>query len=195
MSDSPNPPLPARRAADADREATARRVRDAAAEGRLDFNELEERLNSVYAAKTLAELEAVTADLGVTVPSEAPPLDLKTRSGSLRKTGYWRVPSHITAECTSGSIKLDFTAAECPHREVIVDVMAKSGSVVLIVPKGWAVDLDQASATSGTVVNKVRERPAPDGPLLRVSGKVLSGSISARYPRRSFWAWLTGKPL
>lgn len=194
MSDSPDSSVPARRVADADRETTARRVRDAAAEGRLDFPELEERLAAVYAAKTLGELQAVTADLGLTEANDPSELSLQTRSGSLKKTGYWRVPSHISAECTSGSIKLDFTAADCPHREVVVEVMAKSGAVVLIVPKGWAVDLDRASATSGTVVNRVRERPAPDAPILRVSGTVHSGTISARYPRRSFWAWLTGKP-
>ena len=197
MSDAQNHPLPARRAADADRDAAAQHLRDAAADGRLTMGEFEERLSEVYSAKTLGELQTITADLapvdaaveGVEIPS----LNLQTRSGSLYKRGYWRVPSRITAECTSGSIKLDFTAADCPHREVIVEVMAKSGSVLLIVPHGWAVDLDQASATSGVVVNKVHERPAPNAPVLRVSGKVLSGTIRARYPRRSFWAWLTGR--
>lgn len=191
MSDSPDRPLPERRAADVDRETTAKRLRDASAEGRLSFIELEERLDAVFSAKTLAELENITADLVPVEESTVPSLDLRTRSGSLKKRGYWRVPAHITAECTSGSIKLDFTEAECPHREVTLDVSAKSGSVVLIVPKGWAVDLDRATATSGSVVNRVRERPSPHAPMLRVSGKVLSGRISARYPRRSFWAWLS----
>lgn len=197
MSDSQSHPLPARRASDADREATAQHLRDAATEGRLSLSELEERLESAFSAKTLGELKAITADL---LPTEAsvdtrtvPPLNLQTRSGALSKRGYWRVPTHITAECTSGSIKLDFTAADCPHREVTVEVTAKSGAVVLIVPKGWAVDLEQATATSGSVVNKVRERPDAHAPVLRVSGKVLSGTIKARYPRRSFWAWLTGR--
>jgi len=193
MSD-PTPSLPARRAADADREAATRQLRDAAANGQLDLTELEERLGAVYSAKTLAELEMITADLSVADLAEIPPLNLKTRSGSLRKNGYWRVPAHITAECTSGSIKVDFTEAECVHREVTVEVMARSGSVVLIVPKGWAVDLAQATATSGSVVNKVRGRPEPDAPILCVSGQVLSGTISARYPRRNFWAWLLGQP-
>jgi hypothetical protein len=38
-------------------------------EGRITMGELEERLNDVYAAKTLGELEPVTADLpDVTAP-------------------------------------------------------------------------------------------------------------------------------
>ena len=195
MSDSPDSLPPALRAADADREAATRLLRDASANGQLDLSELEERLGAVYSAKTLAELESITADLPVAVATEIPPLNLKTRSGSLKKNGYWRVPEHITAECTSGSIKMDFTEADCPHREVTIEVMARSGSVVLIVPKGWAVDLARASATSGSVVNKVRGRPAPDAPVLRVSGEVLSGTISARYPRRSFLAWLLRQPV
>lgn len=197
MSDPQNTPPPAHRAADADREATAQHLRDAAADGRLSLSELEERLESAYSAKTLVELQAITADLGAPADRsgtfDIPPLNLQTRSGSLKKRGYWRVPAHISAECTSGAIKLDFTAADCPHHEVTVEVAAKSGSVVLIVPRGWAVDLDEATATSGSIVNKVRERPAPHAPVLRVSGKVQSGIIRARYPRRSFWAWLTGK--
>jgi uncharacterized protein DUF1707 len=61
---------PSHRASDADREATADRLRDAAAEGRLTADELEERLTSAYQAKTLGELAATTADLPA--PASAP---------------------------------------------------------------------------------------------------------------------------
>jgi Domain of unknown function (DUF1707) len=51
------------RAADSDRERVADRLRDAAAEGRLDSEELEERLERALRARTYAELEALMADL------------------------------------------------------------------------------------------------------------------------------------
>lgn len=51
------------RASDADRERAAERLRRAAAEGRLDTDELEERLEAALGARTYAELEAVVADL------------------------------------------------------------------------------------------------------------------------------------
>lgn len=192
MPDSSDQSLPARspRITDTDREAAVVRLQDAAADGRLEISELEERLDAVYSVKTRAELDTLIVDLPVAQASLVPDMDLKTKAGSLRRKGYWKVPAHIDAQCTSGSIKLDFTEADCFHREVTIDVSAKSGSVVFVVPHGWAVDLDQASASSGSVVNKVRERPHPGAPTLRISGTVTSGVIKARYPYRSFSAWL-----
>jgi hypothetical protein len=50
-------------ASDAEREACAARLRDAAAEGRLDVAELDERLAGAYAARTQQDLRDLTADL------------------------------------------------------------------------------------------------------------------------------------
>jgi hypothetical protein len=60
------------RASDADRERVGETLRDAAAEGRLEPDELEERLEAVYAARTLGDLDALTADLP-RQPRSAPP--------------------------------------------------------------------------------------------------------------------------
>ena len=51
------------RASDAEREAVVARLRNAAGEGRLTVDELDERIDAAYAAKTRAELEPLTADL------------------------------------------------------------------------------------------------------------------------------------
>jgi len=51
------------RASDADRDATAERLRAAHGEGRLDTAELEDRLGRCYAAKTYGDLDALVADL------------------------------------------------------------------------------------------------------------------------------------
>ena len=61
-----SPAVPERghlRASDADRERVAEVLRQAAGDGRLTLEELDERLDAVYAAKTYAELEPVTRDL------------------------------------------------------------------------------------------------------------------------------------
>jgi hypothetical protein len=57
------------RVADADRERVAERLRRAAGEGRLAPEELEERLEAAFAARTQADLAPLVADL----PSDPPP--------------------------------------------------------------------------------------------------------------------------
>ncbi len=51
------------RASDAERERIAEQLRHATAEGRLLTEELEERLEAAFAARTYGELDAVVADL------------------------------------------------------------------------------------------------------------------------------------
>ncbi|MBQ1026867.1 DUF1707 domain-containing protein [Micromonospora sp. C95] len=53
------------RAADADRQAVAERLRVALDEGRLDLHEYDERLQRAYGARTYAELDALVSDLPV----------------------------------------------------------------------------------------------------------------------------------
>src|SRR5690242_7901598 len=76
MSSSPAVPEPQHmRASDADRERVANVLREAAGDGRLTMDELDERLDAVYAAKTYAELEPITHDLpsaGTSAPVPAP---------------------------------------------------------------------------------------------------------------------------
>jgi hypothetical protein len=57
------------RASDADRDAVVERLRAASLEGRLDGDELEERLARAYDARWCSELERLTADV---TPPAAP---------------------------------------------------------------------------------------------------------------------------
>lgn len=56
------------RAADSDREAVADILREQHLAGRLDSDELQERIDRCYSAKTYADLDAIVADL----PGEEP---------------------------------------------------------------------------------------------------------------------------
>jgi Domain of unknown function (DUF1707) len=60
---------PAHRVSDAEREVVVERLRHAAAEGRLDTDELSERVGRAYSAQTAADLEPLTADLPEPKPS------------------------------------------------------------------------------------------------------------------------------
>jgi hypothetical protein len=54
---------PEMRASDADRDRVAAALREHCAQGRIDVDELNERLEGVYSARTMGDLQKVTNDL------------------------------------------------------------------------------------------------------------------------------------
>ncbi|MCW2760664.1 MAG: hypothetical protein JWR85_865 [Marmoricola sp.] len=72
------------RVSDADRHRVAELLREAAGEGRLDIEELDERLEAAYAAKTSADLVPITADLPLGVSSNVRPPAERLRRWGLR---------------------------------------------------------------------------------------------------------------
>ncbi len=60
------------RAADADRQAVAEKLRAALDEGRLDLHEYDERLQRAYTAKTYGDLDVLLRDLPAGVPAPRP---------------------------------------------------------------------------------------------------------------------------
>jgi len=61
---------PGVRASDADRERAGEQLRRSHAEGRLDVEEFQDRIDRCYAAKTVGELRALVADLPGEQPSD-----------------------------------------------------------------------------------------------------------------------------
>jgi hypothetical protein len=77
------------RASDADRERVAQLLRDGAGDGRLDMDELSERLDGVYAAKTVGELRSFTRDLPVVSREPRLPAGRRRRYGPPRVAFIW----------------------------------------------------------------------------------------------------------
>ena len=71
------------RASDADREATADRLRRHHTDGRIDSEEFQERLDRCYAAKTVGELDQLVDDL---------PRETQGRAGRRFYRGLWAIP-------------------------------------------------------------------------------------------------------
>ena len=87
------PPDPSRmRISDADRQRVADVLRDAAGDGRLDLDELEERLELTWQAKTYGELVPITLDLQAAGPG-APPAASPVRTASSCSWPYVDAPS------------------------------------------------------------------------------------------------------
>jgi len=182
----------AARAADADREAVAERLRIAAGEGRIDLAELDDRLERAYAARTYGQLRVLVADLpaqSVSVPRqdalpEPETLVLKTTAPNIKQSGRWEVPRRIIAETTSGIITIDFTQASCAHREVAVEAVSKTGWIRLILPPGWAARVSPSSTNTSHIRNKAAETPDPGAPIIIVTGHPVMGYIRIRQRAR-----------
>jgi len=100
------------------------------------------------------------------------------------------VPRRIEARVTSGNIKLDFTDAVIAHTAIEIEAEVRSGNLIIITKPGIAVDTDDVVIRSGNVrVKAPWGSQAPVTVQISVSGKVGSGNIVARPPRRSFWDW------
>ena len=116
-------------------------------------------------------------------------------SGWAKREGRWLVPRRVEVRVTSGHITLDFTEAVITQPSLDVDAKVGSGKLTLVTRPGVVVDLDDVAVRSGGV--KVRAPWGPDVPAVlrvHVSGKVGSGHIVARPPRRTFWQWLLRQP-
>lgn len=182
------------RAGDADRERVAHILQRAAADGRLDFAELEERLDRVLQAKTYDDLQRVTSDVPLAEfhDDAEPVLPARPESNEITAVfkkavvaGNWLVPARLVVRCIAGEATLDFTDAVMPN-EVTIETYVAMGTLRLTVPEGVAVELDGGGALVSRSV-KTPTKPEPGTPIVRVRGPVFLGEVTARPPRRRRW--------
>lgn len=182
------------RISDDDRHRVAEVLREAAGEGRLDLDELDQRLEAAYAAKTYADLVPITVDLparpGETGPaaSPRPPVagggqvfesSVAIMSGQDRR-GAWHVGPTHTALAVMGGVNLDLREAVFHSREVVINANAVMGGVEIIVNSGTQVSVEGFGIMGGFDQARDRVDPAfgPDSPLVRVRGFALMGGVN-----------------
>jgi hypothetical protein len=193
----PDRPRAELRASHDDREAVVERLRQAAGDGRLDLDELEERLERAFAAKTYGDLEPLTADLPPErpAPEPGPPMVIKGGWHGTERVGRWTVPASLVVRAGVGGAKLDFTRAECPFPEVGIELRGDMGGITLIVPEGWAVDTTGVDPGIGGLKDKTAGSDRrPGAPLLRLTGSAGVGGTTVRHPNRWERRKLRGNP-
>ena len=187
------------RASDAEREAVVARLRHAAGEGRLTVEELAERIDAAYAAKTHAELEPLTADLpapapapgGSAPPTGAPPAPPARRGSSLilgglgggARTGRWRVPESVTIVNVLGGADLDLREAVLEAPEVEITVWSVLGGSTITVPEGVHVELGGFAMLGANQMRVGGPPPGPGAPVVRVKAWSLLGGTDVRTKR------------
>jgi Domain of unknown function (DUF1707)/Cell wall-active antibiotics response 4TMS YvqF len=188
---------PALRVSDAEREATVAHLRQAATEGRLTVEELGERVELAYAARTDADLVALGADLPApgpgtpaTITPSGPERDdwvVAIMSGANRK-GRWRVRRRTTVLALMGGADLDLREATLAAPEVSITAVAIMGGIDVTVPDGVHVEMTGFALMGGNDDTTRGEAPPPGAPVVRVRAFSLMGGIDVhrrREKRRS----------
>ncbi|XKK38217.1 DUF1707 domain-containing protein [Nocardiopsis sp. ARC36] len=184
---SPRPaPTGGLRASHDDREAVVEQLRDAAAEGRIDLDELDSRLEQALSSKTHAELAVLTADLPRPESAvDLPPLELNGGiHGASRGPGRWEVPGHVIAHGGMGGVKIDFSRAECRLPEVVVEAYGEAAGVTIVVPDGWAAETGGMNPGLGGLKDKTTPDRLPGTPLIRLTGSGGMAGVVIRHPNR-----------
>ncbi|MDN3022567.1 DUF1707 domain-containing protein [Streptomyces sp. S.PB5] len=192
--------LPELRASDADRERVAEILRDALAEGRLDMEEFEERLDATYKARTYGELTPITRDLP-TAPGAGPAVNLvkepvadgswasritggegsstwavAVMSGFQRK-GRWTVPKRFNCFAFWGGGEIDLREANFADREVEINCVAIMGGVNVIVPPGVEVVVRGIGIMGGFDQREDGVLGDPGAPRVVVTGFAFWGGV------------------
>lgn len=185
------------RVSDNEREQVAERLREAAGEGRLGLDELEDRITAVYSAKTYAELEPITRDLPAATgpgPATAPASRSRGRwrvggkprrrktfvlMGGSENKGAWVVPKSYVAFAMMGGIELDLREAEFEDTEVTINASCLMGGIAITVPEGLNVQVHGfgfMGGYSGTPVGPVD----PGAPTVHIRGFAMMGGVDVK---------------
>lgn len=193
------------RASDRDRDQVAEVLREAAAEGRLSMDELDERLDLVYGAKTYAELVPITADLPAAgthqVPAPAasptagyPPdrfggqpagsIAVAVMSGFARK-GNWVAPKEMTAVAIMGGGEIDLRDARFAEPTITIHAITIMGGIQITVPEDAHVQVNGFGLMGAFDDSRAAGEGAPGGPHIIVNGFAFMGGVGVeRKPPR-----------
>lgn len=179
-------------------------LRDAAADGRLNFDELDQRVGRALRALTRGDLVSVLADLVPAVDmgralATASPLSVGPGyrweeplmlTGDWRRSttlqGVWEVPPFLEINTdVAASVVLNMTHATSRSSAIDVVVTSSGGSVLLVVPEGWGVDIQgvQSDGMGASITSRVPTRPTRGLPRIVVRGRT-TGRLRVRHPKR-----------
>ena len=194
------------RASDAERERAAELLREAMASGRLSVDELEDRTQRVFEAKTRTDLERLLGDVMVPADDDHPVAGkqdtnssglartnvragtdgtrrvLSILSGS-KRTGKWRLAVSCSVINVLGGSQLDLSEVELAEEQVELKVISVLGGSEITLPPGLNVKVSEVAILGGNEVNVSAELPDPGGPVVHLHlVSILGGSKVWRGP-------------
>ncbi len=183
------------RISDAERHQVAEILREAAGEGRIDLDELDQRLEATYAARTYADLVPITFDLPAQRPAghpaPTPPRPSPVVAGpaherhvailsGLNRRGAWVVPRELTVFAMMGGADLDLREASFAAPEVVITVNAFMGGAQITVGPHTHVVMEGVGIMGGYSGPDGRTPAELDetSPTVRVRGIAVWGGVA-----------------
>ncbi|MGO8965848.1 DUF1707 SHOCT-like domain-containing protein [Mycobacterium sp.] len=181
----------ATRAADTDRIQVAQLLTDAAAQGRLQMSDYEDRLTKAYAAKTYDELDRLRSDLlGSSVsprhagsPKPAPSMLLLAIMSAFERRGRWNVPKKLTTFALWGGGVIDLRYADFTSTEVDIHACSIMGGQTILLPPEVNVEIN-GHGVMGGFDHEVAGQGTPGAPTVRIRGFSLWGGVGVRRKNR-----------
>ena len=189
------------RASHDDRAGAVRRLQEAGAAGRLEPQEVDERMTAALSARTLGDLAALVSDLPGQSPLDSASIEsahqdrIESELYHAKRDGHWRVPSQLEVRVDSGSVILDFTEAEITSPTLDIKASVRGGSLTLITRPGIDVHTRDLMVDSGSVKVDAPWAGYGASPVVltvTVTGTIDVGELTARPPRRNLREWLRG---
>ncbi|WP_187282450.1 MULTISPECIES: DUF1707 domain-containing protein [unclassified Streptomyces] len=195
------------RASDAERERVAETLREAVAEGRLEMDEFEQRLDATFKARTHGELVPLVRDLPAPGGPEAAAVAGRKGSsanwpariggaptssgafafwGGFSRKGRWTVGPKFTAFAMWGGGEIDLREAHFAERDVVIRCFTIMGGMQVTVPPDLNVQVNGLGVMGGFGEHsKLDEEPepAPDAPRVRITGFALMGGVGVERKR------------
>jgi hypothetical protein len=163
------------RASDADRDRTAAVLGGALAVGMLTTTEYAERLDAAYAATTLGQLVPLTRDLPAdrvaeTSPTAVDRAEVAARFSKVIRSGRWVAGRRIRLTARFGALIVNLAGAVLPGREIILEIDAFCGKLIITVPPGAHVIDEGGALFAKRAVYGRQGTDDADGPVIRLVG-------------------------
>lgn len=175
----------------------------------LSLEDLERRIEQVYKAASVGELEKITADLrsatvappdydranvvpgrgGGAATYEVPSGRLLSLMSTTKRVGRWALPRKFDVVAVMSDTRIDLTSAVLPPGVSEIELRAVMASMKVIVPPGVRVIVDTHSFMAN-VHSRADELPLSDvpatanAPVIRLTGFALMADVKVVVRRR-----------
>jgi hypothetical protein len=163
---------------EAERSAALATIVRACSNGQMTLEEFSRRTDIAVEAVTRADLVAVTGDIDAG-PTSARPLKRRwwVLFGHKVRRGRFVLPEKVTAMIFAGEIHLDLRQATMIGPEPTIKLWVLAGNLIVLVPKGIRVEIDQSSLFGGRTLTDEDANASASAPTLQVRMIDVLGSV------------------